>query len=134
MSRPSAARLIDVNYKYKQIAEEFCKYYYNLYDNDFKRLASSFHPDAQITIKDIEIHGFDNYYKFLEQNGITKFTHHDMAISCQPLGDASLILTVNGTITVDNSIFVNKFIETLVLQRNEFNRFYIFSCILKIFD
>jgi hypothetical protein len=63
MARPSAARLIDVNYKYKQIAEEFCKHYYNLYDNDFKRLASTYHPDAQITIKDIEIHGFDNYYK-----------------------------------------------------------------------
>lgn len=134
MSRPSASRLIDVNYKYKQIAEEFCKYYYNLYDNDFKRLASSFHPDAQITINDKEIYGFDNYYKFLEQSCMTKFTHHDMVISCQPLGDSSLILTVNGTITISNSIFINKFIETLVLQRNEFNRFYIFSCILKLLD
>ena len=134
MSRTGPSRLIDVNYKYKQIAEEFCKYYYNLYDNDFKRLASSFHPEAQFTVKDVEICGFDNYYKFLEQHGLDKYTHHDIVVSCQPVGDSHLILTVNGTITISNSIFVNKFIETLFLQRNEFNRFYILSCMLKIFE
>jgi len=134
MSRPSAARLIDVNYKYKQIAEEFCKYYYNLYDNDLKKLAGTFHPEAQFTIKDIEISGFDNYYKFLEQHNLTKYTHHDIIVSCQPIGDSNLILTVNGTITINGSIFVNKFIETLFIQRNDFNRFYVFSCILKIFE
>lgn len=134
MSRLNASRLIDVNYKYKQIAEEFCKYYYNIYDNDFKKLASTFHPDAQFTLNNLEIGGFENYNRFLEQNGTRKFEHHDVIVSCQPIGDSNLILTVHGTMSINDSIFVNKFMETLFIQRNEFNRFYVFSCMLKIFE
>lgn len=133
LTRIGETKLINVNYKYKQLAEEFCKSYYSTYDKNIKDLSNMYHPKAQFTLNNVEVSGVNNYFNLLENSGLNSFVHHDLNVQSQPIGDDSLLVNVSGTLTVNNSIFENKFIETLLVQRDNFNHFYIFSTMLKIF-
>ena len=134
LTRIGETKLIDVNYKYKQVATKFCKFYYSTYDKNIKDLSNSYHPKAQFTVNDVEVAGVNNFFNLLEQNNLRSFTHHDLNVQCQPIGDDNLLLNITGTITVNGSIFINKFTETILVQRDNFNPFYIFSTMLRISD
>lgn len=134
LTRIGETKLIDVNYKYKQLAEEFCKFYYSTYDKNFKDLANSYHPKAQFTVNEIEASSVNNFFNLLEQCGLRSCVHHDLHVQAQPIGEENLLLNISGTITINNSIFINKFIETILIQRDNFNKFYIFSTMLKIYE
>ncbi|ARF11700.1 hypothetical protein Klosneuvirus_2_136 [Klosneuvirus KNV1] len=134
LTRIGETKLIDVQYKYKQLAAEFCKFYYSTYDKNFKDLANSYHPKAQFTVNDVEVSGINNFFNLLEHFGFRSCVHHDLNVQCQPIGEENLLLNVSGSITINNSIFINKFVETLLIQRDNFNHFYIFSTMLKISD
>ena len=132
LTKIGETKLINVQHKYKQLAEEFCKFYYSTYDKNFKDLADSYHPKAQFTVNTVEVSGVNNYFNLLENCDARSFVHHDLNVQAQPIGEDSVLINVSGTLTVNNSIFENKFIETLLIQRDNFNRFYIFSTMLKI--
>jgi Nuclear transport factor 2 (NTF2) domain len=128
------SQLIDIRYNYKQLAEELCKYYYTAYDNNFMALANVYYDDSQFTYQDNEFSGFNTLLQALRGNNINKFTHHNMTASAQPIGPNNLLIVVYGSISFNDSIFMNKFIETLYLQKDDSNVMRICSTIFKVID
>lgn len=125
---------IDIRTNYKQLADEFCKYYYSLYDTNFYQLSNLYYQDAQFTYLDEEILGFNNFFEKLKINGNYKFTHHQMNINAQPIGQNNLLISIVGTISINDSIYQNKFIETILIQKDDFNRILICSTIFKFIN
>ena len=124
----------DMRNVYKLCAEEFCKYYYATYDSNFNNLWSVYYTDSQFTYLDSEMVGFDNLCNGLRLNGVLKFTHNNLVITAQPVGSAHLLITVVGTVAFNDTIFQNKFIETLLLHRHDSNRLYVCNTIFKLTD
>lgn len=124
--------IVDVRLSYKHIAEEFCKYYYTLYDANFSLLASLYYPQSQFTYQHIEVSGFDNLLNFVGYD--TKFTHHNLNVAVQPIGHANLMITVTGTITMNDSIFQHRFVETLFIQKDDCNRLKVFGTVFKVIE
>ena len=127
-------QLTDIRYNYKQLAEEVCKCYYTAYDNNFLELANVYYNDSQFTYQDHEFSGFNTLVQVLRGNNINKFTHHNMNVSSQPIGPNNLLITVIGSISFNDSIFMNKFIETIYMQKDDANILRICSTIFKIID
>ena len=126
--------LKDLRQDYKQTAYDFCTQYYTNYDHYLHELASLYTPDAQFTYQNSEFTGFNNFLLKIKETGSTKFVHQDMNITAQPIGPGQMVIVVLGLITINNTIFPMKFTETLVLQRNEFNRLQIVSSIFKLIE
>ena len=126
--------LIDTRFNYKKITEEFCKTYYTKYDNNFSELCGMYKPESLFTYLDEEITGFQQFLTRLNQYNIHKFKHHKIHVNAQPIGQRSVMLVVTGTISVNDSIYVQKFTETLFLQRDDNNKFFIYHSIFKLTD
>jgi hypothetical protein len=125
---------MDVKTNYKRITEEFCRYYINMYDNNFQNLANMYKTDSLFTYTDDEIIGFNNLVEKIRQYNIYKFTHSTVNVNSQPVGDRTLLVTLTGKISVNNSVIEQKFSETLLLQRDDHNRFYIYHTIFKLIE
>lgn len=125
---------IDVSQVYKQIAEEFSKYYYSLYDTTFVHLSTIYPPDAKFTYLDEEIIGFPNYYEHLRHRNIYKFTHYTINVTSQPLNNKSLLLIATGIMSVNDAIYQNRFSEMIVIQRDDQNKFFVTHTIFKLCD
>lgn len=135
MSFTLRPNLIDAKLNYKQIADEFCKYYYSKYDTNFDSLTSLYYPDSQFTYQDEEVSGFINLLNKIKSNGVYKFTHHNMKVNTQPIGSKHILINVYGTLSLNDSIYQNKFNETILLQRSEDNNnFSICSTIFRLLD
>ena len=132
--RANNPQLIDIRHNYKELAEELCRYYYTIYDNNFQELANIYYADSQFTYQDQEITGFNTLLQKLRETTVSKFTHYDMNVSAQPIGSSNLIITVIGSIALNDSIFMNKFIETLYIQRDDANVLRVCSTIFKILN
>lgn len=132
--RTNGSQLIDVRNNYKQIADDFLPKYYTVYDNNFNELSTLYYPDSQFTYQDNELIGFNALSQKLYESGVYKFTHHNMTISTQPIGPSNMIITIIGLISLNDSIFTNKFVETLYIQRNDQNKFGICSTIFKMLE
>lgn len=126
--------LVDVKLNYKQIADEFCKQYYTKIDTNFESLNIYYYPDSQFTYQDEEIISYVNLLNKLKNNGIYKFTHYDMKVNTQPLGPKHLLIVVHGNLSLNDSIYQNKFMETFLLQREDNNHFLIYSQIFKLIE
>lgn len=117
---------------YKKITEEFCKYYYNLYDSNFEKISDLFISDILITYLGDELTGYSKYYTKIRQHGIYKFCHHKIFVTSQPVSNKFILININGTVTVNDSFIPNKFIETILLGRESNNKFFIYNLIFKL--
>lgn len=125
--------LVDVRANYKQIAEELLSIYYNTYDADYTGLTRMYYPDSQFTYRDYEFFGFENLVKlWREKYNVFKFTHTVVHSTVQPVGKTDLLVSVHGTLSVNNSLYQDKFVETLLIRREDDNTFRIMSTIFKI--
>lgn len=125
---------IDVRLNYRRITEEFCKYYYFLYDTNFFQLNGLYLPDSYFTYLDEEFVGFNSLYEKIRQNNIYKFTHHKMNITSQPVGEKTLLIMTTGCLTINDSIFQQKFAETILLQRDDNNNFFVNRTIFRLIE
>jgi len=126
--------LKDLRQDYKQTAYDFCTQYYTNYDHYLYDLSSFFTQDAQFTYQDSEFTGFNNFINKIKESGSTRIVHQDMNITAQPIGPGQMLIVVLGLITINDSIFPRRFTETLLLQRNEYNRLQITSTIFKLLE
>ncbi len=126
--------LVDVKVNYKRITEEFCRQYYSLYDNNFPGLSQMYKPESCFTYLDEEIQGFSNFVEKLRQFNIYKFTHQSVNVNSQPVGDRTVLIVVTGKLCVNNSTYEQKFTETIMLQRDDQNRFFIYHTIFKLVE
>jgi hypothetical protein len=132
ISGTQSTYVVDVRNNYKTIAEDFCIKYYTIYDNNFMDLNNIYYAESQFTFLGNEIIGFSNFVNKLRDLGIYKFLHHNMNIVVQPIGPANLIITVSGFISLNSSLILNKFVETIFIQRDNNNLLYVCSTVFKI--
>ena len=119
---------------YKNIAQQFCLEYYTLHDDNVEKLRKLYYSESLFLYLDNEITGFNNWYNALKQNNYNKFNHHNMNVSAIPINDTNLQITIYGTLTLNNNMTENKFIENILLQRDSNNTFYICTTLFKFID
>ena len=135
---------INIKDNYRKIIENFCNKFYATYDNNINELYKYFYDDAYITCSIStqnpcyttfnEFTGCNDVINKLYDLNILNFTHHSINISGQPLDNDSILLNIHGIIYINNSLIKNKYIETIVLQRNNQGNFYINNLIIKILN
>ncbi|ARF09656.1 hypothetical protein Indivirus_2_35 [Indivirus ILV1] len=126
-------QLVDVRLNYKNIAGDFLTYYYNIYDDDFPRLNNLYYKESQFTFRDKEFYGFSNLMDLIVKTyKIYKFTHSIAHATVQPINNSDLLIVVHGMISVNNSPHFDKYIETILLRRDDSNRFMILNTIFKL--
>lgn len=130
LSRTNAHVTMD----YKRIAEEFCLEYYTLYDNNIESLQKLYHPEAKFVYLDHEFISFHNWSNALRCNNYYKFTHNDMSINVIAVNNLNLLITITGTMIVNNSCLEQKFTENILLQKDVGNNFYICTTIFKFLE
>lgn len=123
---------IDVQNSFRQIAEEFCKYYYTVYDNNFLELANLCLPNTLFTYMDEELIGFNRLVEKINKHYIYKFHHKQININFQPVGNNGIIILSTGTISLNDSIIENRFTESILLEMDDKNRFFIINNLFKI--
>ena len=124
---------VDPLNSYLLIAQDFCTRYYAAYDVNLLNLADCYYINSQFTVQDKETVGFQNWYNLIRSYGYTKFSHTNMTITTQPIHNLYILISVAGTVYLNDWGFSNSFVETILLQRDEYNNFRVFSTILKIF-
>lgn len=128
--------LINIPNNYRMITEQFCKCYINTYDNDFSKLKNIYRNNSLFTYLGEEIVGFDNYFKKIVQLGIWKFDHihNTINVNAQPVGKRNILINITGKISANLSNIPQYFVETLMLQRDRNNKFYVQHTIFKLLD
>lgn len=116
---------------YKQIAQDFAMEYYTAYDNGIDKLQHFYNNDAKFLYLDHEIVGYTNWANALRHNNFNKFNHGDMNVNVLPINDTNLLITIVGSVNINNSIFDNKFMENIVLERGYNNNFSVSNTIFK---
>lgn len=124
---------INISTHYIELGRKFCETYYHLYDNNLFGLNTLYLPNSCITFLGEELKGFCNFITRVRQQYIRRFAHHNIDVTVQPIGDTALIITNNGTVSVNDSVYTNKFTETLFLQRCD-NTLYITNSIFKLIE
>jgi hypothetical protein len=118
---------------YKRIAEEFCLEYYKLYDDNVEKLKKMYHPDSKFVYFDHEFAGFDEWFKTIKYNNFIKFTHMNMSVNVIPVSELNLLMTIIGTIYINNT--ERKFTENIMLQKDNYgNNFLICTTMFKLIE
>ena len=126
--------LPDMRLCYKNVAEDFCQQYYNFYDTNCGQLVSYFTLDATFTFLDEEIIGFSKLCERITQYNIYRFTHHSANVNSQAVGQYGAMLTVTGKVSVNDSVFQQNYVETILLQMDENGRLFVTNCTFKLFE
>nr|QBK88443.1 MAG: nuclear transport factor 2 domain protein [Mimivirus LCMiAC01] len=126
---------INVRKNYKAITKSFCQFYFNLYDNNFLALKKLYKPNSLFIFIDEEFVGFDAVYGKIMHNNIFKFKHHDMNVNAQPVDNNSLLITINGTVSINYDYRPHNFTETILLRKNHNNNnFFVSNTIFNLHD
>lgn len=117
---------------YKQIAEKFLELYYVTYDSNFQNVANLYASNPCITFADEEFLRFsDLSRKITHDYKIFLFQHKNITFNAQPINERTLIINVTGELYV-NAFDGGKFNETIVLTRDDTNRYYVTNTIFKV--
>lgn len=100
---------------YKEVAAQFCKYYYSVYGINYEAMKSLYKNNALITYNGIEIMGADNFLPKLK-NEINQFTtrHTLLKYLAQPLNNSYLI---TGIVEKYNNGVTSTYTETFILEK-----------------
>lgn len=128
---------LDVRANYKKIISEFCKHYYETINNSgFAGLQGLYRPNAYITFLEDESEGYEIFMQKLYNLRIRKMGYNNVTFVGQPVGDKSLIINVTGNCCTYNFNGVQtqwcRFSETIILSRDNNNRFFICQSIFKL--
>ena len=126
--------LTDFRTSHKQTAEEFKRTFYSIFTCNSPNYVTYFHPSAQITYNDVDIIGAGHLIEALKMNGISKLSFSRVHISSQALNESVMVMNVTGSVSYNDSIFSNRFTETIVLSRDNYNKGLITNYIFKLAD
>ena len=121
---------------YEELGQEFCRYYYNMFDGEFPSLSKLYVGSPCITFNNKKFSTLYDVYLNLIGDGIWSFKHNNITGNCQPMGENSVLINVNGFISINSSFKKYKFNETIVLTRENCyaSKFYISNSIFKLID
>jgi hypothetical protein len=131
--------MININSCYHKIATDFYKYYYNLWDSnpllikDLYNNQNNQNNQTKITYMGYVFNNFNSLIYYLRSIKIYKFDHLSTCVTSQPIDDNTILINVTGTIAV-NSIFFEKYSETILLNRNIWNNYYITNSMFSLIE
>lgn len=129
------SEMTDIRSSYKKIAFSFCQHYYQTWDTNFPMVSKLYISNPKITYFETKfnnIHSWVNYIKNFQK--VWKFEHINFSVTAQPLDNNTILIQVSGTITVNDNVYWNRFSETLIIQRNIWNKWYISNSIFHLTD
>jgi len=101
---------------YKEIGEEFCKYYYNSFSSyGINGVINLYHPDARITFLEEECANIIAYNQKLLNIGLSKLMFNNLIGTTQPHGTDTVIISVVGDYCTSNNIW-NKFTDVFIIS------------------
>ncbi|MBA42936.1 MAG: hypothetical protein CMF62_02865 [Magnetococcales bacterium] len=119
---------------YKDIAKQFCNEYYYAYDTEFKSLLKFYNNKSVFTFCEEEFLNFEtlnnrlvNYYM------VNSFKHDINKIDAQPVGEKGILITIVGTVKVNNLHHDQDFVETILLEENKDNVMFVINTIFRVF-
>jgi len=128
----------DTAVHHKKITEEFCKMYYTT-NNTHSSLYSSeglYKNEATLTFLEDECIGYKMYLHKLVNLGIKRFNYQAVTWVSQAVGNKTIIINATGNFCAYNEYESpsqwNKFSETIVISRDEQNKFYICQVMFKL--
>ena len=104
---------------YKQLAEDFCKLFYNAFTNQgFSGIATMYASDALITFVEEECVGSTAFGQKLYNMGFASMLFKDLTGTAQPHGNDTILLNVTGQCAVNsNTLSWGKFSDVFVLSK-----------------
>jgi hypothetical protein len=121
---------------YDTIGKEFCRYFYNLYDNDFNGLEELYSNNTCITYNGIECASFVDLAAYLNSEGLWRFIHYEISGTSQPILDShnngSLLITTSGSMSINDSNTIYNFNESIVLEKNMYGNYCVANHIFKV--
>lgn len=131
---PQTSNNFDMKLHYRIFSEEFFRYFYNLYDTNYAGLHFFFSKNSTLTFSNEEYCGYNDLLFRLQQKGIMKFTHTNLSINAQPVDNRFLLATVTGVVSINNSFLQNRFVETILLQRDDYGKVTIFNMMFRVLE
>ena len=117
---------------YKKISENFCKFFYEQFDNNFQTLCHIFLQDALITFMDKEFVGVNGISSYLYENNIYKFEHQVVNGCSQPIDCNTILINTWGHIVLNDTFCTIPFTETFILIKKNSYRFFIKNWIFRM--
>lgn len=104
---------------YKQLAEDFCKLFYNAFSSQgFSGIATMYASDALITFVEEECVGSAIFGQKLYSMGFASLLFKDLVGTAQPHGSDTILLNVTGQCSVNASIPTwGRFSDVFVLSK-----------------
>jgi hypothetical protein len=123
------------NINYEKLAFEFCRFYYNMFDNDFPSLQNIYVKTSYITFRNEKFGTFVDLKWKVYDNKIWSFTHHEIHGNAQPVENDAVLISTYGIISANRSLTKHKFNEILLLQKDNCNgRYYIQNSVFNLID
>ena len=119
-------------YFWDQISSEFCRKYYQTFDNDFTQICKLYNKDCKITYLGNTFNNPTSLVNYIKTGGSYKFTHHQYKGYSQPLSHDKILIQIVGTISANNSIYNKQYCETLIIQRDFWSNWTIINSLFVI--
>lgn len=119
----------DIRTCYQQTADNCVKYYYSQWNSNPLLIKNMYNSVACITYLNNKWNNFDQVISLLRSQNINKLEFITSNVFAQPIVDDKILINIFGTVTTNISVYPKKFKETIVLQRDIWNKYYIINSI-----
>lgn len=116
---------------YTDICSEFCEYYYSGLDKNYNKLKSLYTNDSLFTVYGKDLKGFTEFVTYLKKLGINKMYHDDMDVHSQPVDNSTILISVTGTLTSNQTFLTREFSEVILLSLVDNNNYRVINTIIK---
>ena len=118
---------------YEDISNSFINHYYQIWDNDFLSLNKLLANNIKISYFNNKFGDFLSWVNFIKnKQGVCNFKHIQFKTTSQPLNNNIVLIQVVGTITVNDSIYWRNFTETIIIQQDIWDKWYITNIIFSL--
>jgi hypothetical protein len=117
---------------YQKISTEFCRQYYQYWDNNFPLIGNLFANNIKITFLDKQIGNINQLIDCVSNEGIWKFEHNSIYGISQPLDDNTILINTYGYISFNRAPYCRKFTDTIVIKRDIYENWYIINIMFRI--
>lgn len=112
----------DMDTIYKNIADEFCKNYYLLSENNLETAQPLFEPECSFDINGTKITGYNNLLNFYNYNNVYSISYDITNISSHNI-NSDIIINVVGRLKINNNNYdIKNFSETFYLRYSYFDK------------
>ena len=124
--------IVNIYHSYYQIGTEFCKYYYQLWDNNFPLIGNLFDKNIKITFLGNHFNNITSLVNSNRNYGIWSFSHSNIYKQYQPIDDNTILISAFGTLCINNNNYYRKFSETIIIRRNIWGNWFITNLVFQL--